>query len=199
MITLPAPSLTGNIAVESALNLRRSVRFFTPEPLSLTEVSQLLWAAQGITGFYGQRNAPSAGALYPLDLYLAAGRVEGLHAGVYRYQVQNHSLVLQVEGDARKGLADAALKQRSILLAPAVIVVTAVFDRTGWKYGARAERYVFMETGHTAQNISLQAVALGLGTVMIGAFDEPQVSRALAMEPDEEPLYIIPVGRGRDE
>jgi SagB-type dehydrogenase family enzyme len=125
--------------------------------------------------------------------------VEGLHAGVYRYQVQNHSLVLQVEGDARKGLADAALKQRSILLAPAVIVVTAVFDRTGWKYGARAERYVFMETGHTAQNISLQAVALGLGTVMIGAFDEPQVSRALAMEPDEEPLYIIPVGRGRDE
>lgn len=198
MIELPAPCLSSNVAVETALLERRSVRSFTGEPLCLSDVSQILWAAQGITGPYGQRTAPSAGALYPLECYLAAGRVDGLPPGVYKYQSQNHALVLQAEGDVRRELSEAALNQPSLVAAPAVVVLAAEFDRTAWKYGQMADRYIYIEIGHVAQNIALQAVSLQLGSVVIGAFDEAQIKKLLHIAPNEEPLYLIPLGKGRE-
>lgn len=196
---LPEPLTTGAMTLESALLQRRSVRSFTPEALAIADISQILWAAQGVTGFYGQRTAPSAGALYPLEIYLAAARVTGLQPGVYRYQPQDHSVMMSVEGDIRTGLSGAALHQRSLEMAPVSLVLAAVFDRTAWKYGQRAERYVFMEIGHVAQNISLQVVALGLGSVVIGAFDDELVKGLMHMESDEEPLCILPIGKGRGD
>ena len=197
MIVLPNPASSGALPVETALRSRRSVRDFAPEPLKLAEVSQLLWAAQGITGPGGTRTAPSAGALYPLELYLVAGNVSALAKGVYRYQPPGHSLIRVTDGDQRAALAAAALGQRWVSDAAAVIVVAADYGRTTRKYGQRGMRYVHMEAGHTAQNIQLQAVALNLGTVVVGAFDDDQVKQSVGLSGAEQPLCILPVGRIR--
>jgi SagB-type dehydrogenase family enzyme len=194
-IILPGPRFDGKTSVEKALKNRRSVRDFADKPLKLEEVSQLLWAAQGITDPEGLRAAPSAGALYPLESYLVAGNVDGLPAGAYRYRPKGHALVRVVEGDKRKELCDAALAQPSVCAAPAVLVFTAVYERTTAKYRKRGVRYVHMEAGHAAENVCLQAVSLGLGTVTVGAFDDDAVKKVLGIAGKEQPLYLMPVGR----
>ena len=194
-IRLPEPKYDSNTSVEQALLKRRSVRVYKDETLALTEVSQLLWAAQGITDPRGFRTAPSAGALYPLELYVVAGNVNDLPDGIYKYKPHKHELAMVVEGDKRTELYNAALDQPSIKDAATVIVFSAVYERTTGKYGERGIRYVHIEVGHAAQNIYLQAVSLNLGLVVIGAFDDEEVKKIMNMEDKEQPLYIIPVGK----
>lgn len=194
-IKLPEP-ITGNGAsLEQALSLRRSVRIFTPEPLTLSEVAQLLWSAQGITGHDGLRNAPSAGALYPLEIYLVSGNVTDLQAGVWHYLPDNHRLEHLGDTDIRTPLAHAALDQAWIREAAAVVVFAAVFERTSRKYGKRGMRYVHIEAGHAAENLFLQAVALDLNTVVVGAFRDDAVRNTLGLPEDQVPLILMPVGR----
>jgi SagB-type dehydrogenase family enzyme len=191
IIKLPAPATDSSFSVERAINERMSIRTYKDTPLTLKEVSQLLWAGQGIVAS-GRRASPSAGATYPLEIFLAAGKVDGLKPGLYRYKNKEHSLELVKEGDLRPALSTAALGQDTVLKAPATIVVTAVFERTRARYGARTERYVHMEAGHVGENIMLQATALGLGTVPVGAFNDGEVKKLLGIE--EAPLYLFPVG-----
>jgi len=194
VIKLPEPRYDSEISIEQSLLERRSIRSYTGQPLTLQEISQLLWAAQGLTDPRGFRTAPSAGGLYPLELYIVAGDVEGLAAGVYRYQPDGHQLVKAGDGDKRAELAEAALGQEWVEEGAVSIVFTAVYERTTGKYGDRGIRYVHMEAGHAAQNLCLQATALGLGAVTVGAFHDGEVSQLLNLPAEEEPLYIIPVG-----
>jgi len=208
-IKLPEPIYKSNISVEEALSKRRSIRTYSGENLTIEEVSQLLWAAQGITSPWGGRTAPSAGALYPLELYLVVGDVEGIDKGVYKYKPEEHELEKVVDGDKREALAEAAVgpNQKHVRDAAMTIVFTAVYERTTAKYktpvyeertGAsylRGIRYVHMEAGHAAQNVYLQAVSLDLGTFVIGAFIDDRVKETVNAEKQEEPLYIMPVGR----
>jgi len=196
-IRLPTPQRDGKMSLERCLHLRRSVRAFAEAPLRLDEVSQLLWAAQGVTGEGGLRTAPSAGARYPLEVYFLAGKVEGLAAGIYKYRPAGHSLRQVAGGDRRRDLAQAALGQQFIAEAPGVFVIAGVYERTAQRYGERASRYVHIEVGHAGQNICLQAVALGLGSVTVGAFRDEQVKRVVGMPAEEAPLYVLPVGRRR--
>ena len=191
-IALPSPARSGHMSLEAALARRRSVREFSNRPLSDQDLSQLLWAAQGITHPEGLRTAPSAGALYPLELYVAYA------AGLYRYDPQRHELQRRSERDLRPALYRAALEQESVREAPAVFLITAIYGRTARKYGdTRSPRYVHMEAGHAAQNLLLQAVALGLGAVPIGAFHDAQVQKVLGLAAEEYPLYLIPAGYAR--
>ncbi len=192
---LPQPDTIGRVTVEQALLRRRSVRTYSNEPLSLNEVSQILWSAQGKTGKAYGRTAPSAGATYPMEVYLVVGKVTGLDSGVYYYLLEEHALKLVKGGDLRQKLAGAALGQTCIQTAPAVLVLCADYRRTTGRYGERGERYVHMEAGHIGQNVSLQCVALNLGTVMIGAFIDDGVKRVLGT--NFAPLYIMPIGHRR--
>jgi SagB-type dehydrogenase family enzyme len=194
---LPAPRLTGTVTIEAALRARRSVREFARSALGLAELSQLLWAAQGTSAADGRRTAPSAGALYPLELLVVAGDVAGLQSGVYRYRPKTHRLDLAVSGDRRRALAAAALGQDWMSAAPAVLVIAAVYARTERKYGERGARYVHFEAGCAAQNLALQAAALGLGTVVVGAFEDRAVATTAGLDGDERPLALMPVGRPR--
>lgn len=197
IIRLPEPDREGSIPLETTLQKRRSVRSFQDDPLILHAVSQLLWAAQGITDPGGFRTAPSAGALYPLEIYLVTGRVAGLASGAYRYIPFEHALKSIAAGDILPMLSGAALRQEAITQVPAVFVVAGIEKRTTGKYGDRGFRYMYMESGHVAQNICLQAVALGLDSVTIGAFTDTEVARILKMEKGMKPLYIIPVGKAK--
>jgi SagB-type dehydrogenase family enzyme len=202
--SMPSPRHSSGMSLEEVLLKRRSVREFRNETIKLEDVSQILWAAYGITSARshpaslqgGLRTSPSAGALYPLEIYLVAGKVNGLEQGIYRYKADGHKLVLSAPGDIRKELAEAALSQNFITDAPASLVFSAVFSRTTGKYGTRGkERYVCMDLGHAAQNVYLQATALGLATCAVGAFTDKMVSNALMLPDNEEPLYIMPIGR----
>lgn len=193
-IPLPSPETRSRVSVEEAMSRRRSVRDFAERGLALELVGQLLWAAQGVSSRDGGRTAPSAGALYPLEVYLVAGNVSGLDAGVYRYRPEGHRLIPHGPGDVRRTLAQSAVGQAWIADAAAVLVITAVYERTRSKYGQRTERYVHMEVGHAAQNIYLQAESLGLGTVMVGAFRDREVKDALSLSAGEAPLALMPVG-----
>ena len=194
-IQLPEPRLKSEVSLEEALLKRRSIRQYANLPLTLEDVSQLLWAAQGITTEWGGRTAPSAGALYPLEVYLAVGNVENLAAGVYKYKPERHELVKVRDDDVREELAKAALSQSWVMEGAIDIVIAAVYERTTKKYGDRGVRYIHMEAGHAAQNIYLQATALDLGTVTIGAFYDDRVKDILGMPRNETPLYMIPVGK----
>jgi len=187
-IDLPPPAVAGGGSLTDALTSRRSVREFQPVPLDLEEISQLLWATQGVTSGAGQRTAPSAGGLYPLELYLVTD------GGRYRYDPDHHQLEVLGGDDVRRELCGAALSQDAVQQAPAVFVLAAVYSRTEERYGDRAERYVKLEAGHAAQNLLLQAVSLGLGAVPIGAFHDEEVREVLSLPGDHEPLYLIPVG-----
>ncbi len=191
-VHLPEPRFDGEVSVESALASRRSIRDYQDVPLSLEELGQILWAAQGITSVWGGRTAPSAGALYPLEIFVVVGNVDGVDPGIYRYEPSGHRLEFHREGDWRFEVAIAAHGQVWMADAPAMIVIVADFDRTAGKYGDRTERYVHIEVGHVCQNIYLQAGAHGLGTVIVGAFVDEAVKINLAIT--EDPLAIMPVG-----
>ena len=198
MIKLPEPTLAGSVTLEEALNQRRSVRGYADRPLTIEEIGQLLWATQGISEpRRGLRTAPSAGATYPLELLVIVGHESGLAPGAYRYAPGDHALLQEQSSDIRPALTRAALNQSALLQAPVTIVISAVHARTEARYGQRAGRYVAMEAGHAAQNLSLQAVALGLGSVVIGAFNDREVSLLLELPVNETPLYLVPVGRPR--
>ncbi len=193
--TLPAPSYDGKVSVEQALFARRSVRSFNPDSLSLEEISQLLWSAQGISSPRGYRTAPSAGALYPLEVYIIVGYVKDLLAGIYKYNIREHALMIMVDGDRRNDICRAALQQRFIAKAPVVLLFCTVKERVTSKYGERGLKYIFMEVGHAAQNVCLQAVALGLKTTVVGAFRDTEVKTIAELDNNELPVYIIPIGR----
>lgn len=194
-IPLPLPLYDSKTSVEKTMRERRSVRQYKNLPITLSDLSQLLWAAQGSSGIGGRRTAPSAGALYPLEVYVVVGNVTGLSVGIYSYNPQKHQLARIAENDARPELSSAALRQSSIEKAAAVLVISGVYERTTIKYGERGIRYVHMEAGHAAQNVYLQAVSLNLGTVVIGAFHDEQVRTVLHLPGQVQPLSIMPVGR----
>ncbi|MGD2185857.1 MAG: SagB/ThcOx family dehydrogenase [Desulfobacterales bacterium] len=194
-IQLPEPRYDGDISVEYALHMRRSVRSYKDDPLNLSEISQILWSAQGITHPGRFRTAPSAGALYPLELYVIAGSVQNLPSAIYHYKPDKHILTKTVSGDMRSDLSRAALRQSAIKKAPAVLLFCAVYERTTEKYGRRGIHYVHMEAGHAAQNVCLQAVAMGLSTVVIGAFRDMEVQQIANLAADQQPLYFVPLGR----
>lgn len=194
-IELPVPNESSDISVEEALLQRRSIRQYSQEPLKLQEVSQLLWSAQGVTNERGYRTAPSAGATFPLQLYIVAGNVEGLDKGVYLYDPDSHSLGQVEKQDVQPELHSAALRQSPVLNAPILLVFTAIYDRTTGHYGERGIRYVHNEVGHAAQNVHLQVISMEMGTVVIGAFRDNAVKEIMNLPENEEPLYIMPVGK----
>jgi len=194
VITLPLPSRDGKTSLEQTLLNRRSVRRFADKALTIEQISQVLWAGQGATNDRGFRTSPSAGALYPLELYTIIGKMEGVLAGIYQYNHKDHQLIRIKSGDFRSELCAAGLSQAAIKKAPMTILITCVFKRTTVKYGRRGIRYVIMEAGHAGQNILLQAVSLGLGAVPIGAFNENDIIQLMDFGPEEQPLYLIPVG-----
>jgi SagB-type dehydrogenase family enzyme len=195
IVALPDPRKEGPVSLEEAIQGRRSVREFTDEPLSLEELGQLLWATQGITSQQGGRAAPSAGGTYPLEVYVASGAVTGVPPGVYRYRPADHDLTSVTAGDVRASLQASGLDQQWIGDGAVDIIIAAVYERTTERYGERGVRYVHLEAGHAAQNLCLQAIALGLGAVTVGAFHDEEVQALLGMAPGEQPLYVIPVGR----
>ena len=194
-IKLPEPRLDGAVSLEKVLSTRRSTREFANQPLELAQVSQLVWAAQGVTGPDAHRTAPSAGGLYGLESYVIAANVHGLPAGIYKYDLLTHEVVSLLKGDMRGELSRAALDQTSLTQAAAIFALSAVYERITAKYGERGIRYAHMEAGHAAQNLLLQAVALDLGAVLVGAFDDAKVKRVLSLSKQEVPLYLIPVGK----
>jgi len=197
-IQLPPPALKGSISLEEAITWRRSSRHFNGEPVSQSQLSQVLWAAQGVTDIRsGDRAVPSAGATYPLEIFVVCGSscIEGVSDGIYCYEPSGHSLNPHRKGDLRLELARAALGQEFVYQAPVDMVICAIYERTTMRYGARGERYVHIEAGHAGQNIYLQATALGLATVAIGAFHDEQVREVLQLDKTVRPLYIMPVGR----
>ncbi len=190
-IILPGPITKGNVSLEEAIFKRHSRREFKRKDLSLEQVGQLLWAAQGITakqGGFNFRAVPSAGALYPLELYALTKN------GLYHYIPEGHKLENLLDKDLRAVLARAALGQGAVAQGALDIVICAVYERVILKYGQRGTRYAHIEAGHAAQNIHLQAAALGLGSVPIGAFNDDAVKKCLLLPAACEPLYIIPVG-----
>lgn len=188
------PREHGGAAVDHCIRQRRSVRGFSDRALTKDELGQLLWAAQGITTADGKRTVASAGALYPLELYAVCGNVAGLTAGVYHYNPARHAISLVAAGHQREKLAETTRGQEWIATAAAVICIAAVFERTMVKYGKRGRGYVYLEAGHAAESLMLQAVGLGLATTMVGAFGDDEVRRLLHIVPTETPLCLIPVG-----
>jgi len=200
IIDLPQPVLKGKTSLEEAILERRSRREYTKEGLSLEQVSQILWAGQGITDEKtGFRSAPSAGALYPLDIYLVVGEkgAEGVEAGVHHFIPKEHKIEKLLNGDLRQALMKACLGQTFIAQAPVVLVITGEYERTMVKYGERGKQYVHQEAGHAAQNIYLQVESLGLGTVTVGAFEEEEIIKILNLPQTHKPLYVMPVGYPR--
>lgn len=193
-LKLPDPVLAGNISIEQTLAQRRSIRSYSNNELSLSNVSQILWAAQGMTLDRFFRTAPSAGALYPLEVYLVAGNVSGLDIGVYRYVPSRHSMIRVLDGDRRDELCRASLSQPHIRDVAAVVVLAADYSRTTVKYGNRGIRYVHIEVGCAAENICLQGVSLGIGMCVTGAFDDEEVGSILNLPSNEDPLLIMPIG-----
>lgn len=193
-IALPEPGAHDGPGLAEALARRRSVRDYAERELTLAQLAQLLWAAQGINDPSGLRTAPSAGALYPLELMLVVGNVAGLESGIYHYQARHHALERVAGGDRRARLAKAALGQTWIADGAVVLVFTAIYKRTTRKYGQRGKRYVHIEVGHAAQNALLQAAALGLGAGVVGAFDDAAVAAVLELPTSEHPVYLLPVG-----
>jgi SagB-type dehydrogenase family enzyme len=176
-----APRQTGRVSVEQCISQRRSVRGFRGQTLTEEKLSQLLWAAQGVTTADGKRAVSSAGALYPLQLYTACSKVSGMTGGVYRYDPGHHELLLVSPGRQCEKLFDAARGQEWIASAPAVICIAADFERTTSKYGARGRGYVYMEAGQSAESLMLQAVALGLASTIVGAFGDEEVKHLWAL------------------
>ena len=204
-IKLPSPQLKGKVSLEETILRRRAVRRYRRDPLDLSQLSQILWSAQGITGTREFRAAPSAGATYPLEIFVFVGKQgviaseakqapEELQAGIYHYEADSHSLSLHKPADLRPDLARATLDQEFIIDAPVDIVICALYHRTSYRYGRRGERYVHIEVGHVGQNLFLQAEALGLGAGIVGAYSDEQIAKVLGLPSELTPLLIMPVG-----
>ena len=191
---VPSPKVCGNMSVEEALANRQSQRDFQDIAISADQLLQILWATYGVTPPDGLRTTPSAGAIYPLEVYAVIGNVEGIESGVYRYIPDKHEVVKTVGGDVRRKLCEAALNQKMVAKAPASVVFSTVLSRMTKKYGDRGVPYVYVEVGHAAQNVYLQAEALGLGTCAVGAFTDKSVKQILHLPAKEEPLYLMPIG-----
>ncbi|MBL0156756.1 MAG: SagB/ThcOx family dehydrogenase [Bryobacterales bacterium] len=191
---LPAPSLEGTVPLETCLRQRRSVRDYTEQPLSLQQASQLLWAAMGATNPAGLRTAPSAGAVFPVRAYVMAANVEGLTAGFYSYDVDRHDLSLLARGDKRRRLEKAAADQQCVGQSALLVVLTGYYRRLLREFGEGSQRLAAMEAGHIGQNFSLQATALGLGSIGLGKFDPTSLKMLLPIPQDEEPLYLLLAG-----
>ena len=204
-IDLPKPNYDSNTSIEKALKKRRSIRNYSAESLSIEEISQIFWSAYGVTlhkdgmpDFLrgGLKTAPSAGATYPLEIYIVASDVTDLPAGIYKYKPEGHKLIKISDEDKREELYEASFGQKWVKDAPASLVYSAVFSRTTDRYGQRGrERYVCMDLGHSAENVYLQCVSLKMGTVAIGAFDDLKLKLVINMTKEEEPLYIMPLGK----
>jgi SagB-type dehydrogenase family enzyme len=200
MTVLPKPQLKGSMSLEETLVERRSVRSFRSKVITMSQVGQLLWASCGLNpARKGRRTVPSAGALYPLDVYVIAGAggVETLEPGVYYYVSDRHALEMVASGDKRQEVAAAALGQMWMAQAPIMVVITGEYDRTTVKYRERGIRYVQIEVGHAGQNLFLQSVALGLGAGIVGAFDDSEVGKVMELSPQHVPFLIMPVGYPR--
>jgi SagB-type dehydrogenase family enzyme len=205
--TLPAPHNTGSMSLEEVLSVRRSHRSYTGEAITAQDLSQILWAAYGVNkplsnpAFGGGfRTAPSAGATYPLNIYVLVGDVTGIPTGFYKYIPGGHKILKISDKNLKPDLCAAAYNQGMIKDAPACLLYSATFSRTTERYGNRGrERYVCMDLGHSAENVYLQAEALHLGTCAIGAFDDPAVKKAVSLPDQEVPLYIMPLGKYNHE
>lgn len=192
--SLPKPDISRGIPLNLALKSRRSHRRYSKKAISLNELSQLLWSGQGVTNFFGFRTAPSAGALHPLEIYVAVSNVDQLSQGIYHYKPGSHELALIIKGDHSKQLAQSASQQSSIKKAAATLIITADISRVERKYKQRAKRYVHIEAGSAAQNIYLQAVSLKLGTVFVGTFKDNEVTQFMQLPADHKPLGLMPIG-----
>lgn len=201
MIQLPSPILKGTISVEEAVNARRTRRDFSDQPLTLEEWGQILWAAQGITsdGNIKKRTAPSAGALYPMELYLILGKglSNSLSAGIFHYVPTKHALEQISDKNFAKGVAEASLHQSWMAEAPGMILITAEYSRITGKYGKRGIRYAHIEAGHVAQNCLLQAESLNLNVGIVGAFQDQELMDLLPIPKEHEPILILPIGRSK--
>ncbi len=197
MIKLPTVKKDGQMSLEKALTLRRSIRSYSSEALSLSDLSQLLWSAQGITNERGFRTAPSAGATFPLEMFVVVNNVNQLRRGIYQYNPHDNTLEVIHLKDVSSELMRASLSQSMITEAGAVLVFGAIFERTTERYGERGIRYVHNEIGHASQNVHLQAATLNLGTVVIGAYQDDEVEKVLNLDPEIRVLYMMPVGKLR--
>lgn len=193
-VRLPLPQRDGGMSLDAALAARRSVREFQSEPMPLETLSRLLWACQGATPDGRHRTVPSAGGTYPLAIHVAVGNVTDLPAGLYRYDGPGHALYRTAAGDVRRDLYGATIGQSAASVAPVSLLFAAFFDRATERYGTRGMTYALIEAGHAGQNLYLQATALGLGTVAIGAFREDVLRAVLHLDPQEHPIYLFPVG-----
>ncbi len=196
-VKLPAPDLSSHHSLEACLLTRRSTREFSAEALDLGQLTQLLWAAQGVTGLGGLRTSPSAGALYPLRTYVAAGNVEGLEAGVYRYDPDGHLLKPVGSGDRRGRLELAAMGQECARQAAVAVLLTGHYGLSRREFGDECVRLAQLEAGHAAQNLCLQATALHLGVIGLGKFDKDLLREAMDIPEKEDPLYLLVAGRRR--
>jgi SagB-type dehydrogenase family enzyme len=195
---LPRPAVKVDVSLDEVLRVRKSVRRFTRQPVNLSEMSYLLWASTGIQrveGGHEFRTAPSAGALYPVETYVVANNVEGLAQGVYHYAIRRHELEQVKAGDYRSAVSEGALGQSLCAEAAFVLIWTAIFGRSKWKYGQRAYRYIYLDAGHIAQNLALAAVSLGLGSCQVGALYDDELNRILDLDGIEESvIYTSAVG-----
>ncbi len=194
---LPNVQTDGKVSLEKTIKIRRTIRSFTSQQLSLEQFSQLLWAAYGITEDRGyKRAAASGGACYPMDIYALVGEegIKGMDAGIYHYEPMGHSVSLILEGDLREAVARASLGQMWMATPPLSLVICAEYARITSRYGDRGVRYAMIEAGHMGQNIFLQAEALGLGAGIVGAFRDEAVIQVMGTPPSHEPLLIMPVG-----
>jgi SagB-type dehydrogenase family enzyme len=195
-IKLPPPSHQGKVSVAEALKKRRTMRQFAQRGLDLSQVSQLLWGTDGQSDPRGLRTAPSAGATFPLEIYLVVGErgVTGLAPGLYHYRPDSHTLELTHKGDLRSAVARASLHQTWMAEAPVMMVIAGEYRRCTNRYGERGLRYTHMESGNVSQNLFLAAAALGLGAGIVGAFEDKALARVLNLPPGQEPLLVMPVG-----
>jgi SagB-type dehydrogenase family enzyme len=197
-ISLPYPARTGTVSLEETLARRRSLRAFSAEPISLRAIGQLAWSAQGVTeAATGYRTAPSAGGTLPIEVDLLLHGVPELEDGVYRYFPPEHALRRRLAGDRRESVTRSTMNQGFVREAPLIMVLSSVAARTAPRFGAFTDRLIDMEVGHVAQNVSLQAVALGLGTVVVAAIREADLAAALHLAEGERPIYLLPLGRPR--
>lgn len=194
LISLPKPDVSHGMPLNLTLKSRRSLRRFSKKSISLSELSQLLWSAQGVTHLLGFRTAPSAGALYPLEVFLVAKNVDELPQGIYHYKPNQHALELHIAGDHHKQLYEAANRQSSIKNSAVTFIITAVTERTGQRYGQRAKQYVSIEAGSAAQNVYLEATSLKLGTVFVGTFKDKELLQLLKLPSEYMALGIMPIG-----